>query len=233
MTSSDYQRHDPRRGDRDGRQAGGREARRGQEPARQLTHDHMTSPPRLAYLAWAAICIIWGTTYLAIRVGLAALPPALMGGVRWTIAALLLAAVVYARGERLPGPDAVARPRRAGRVHARLRQRLRELGGAVRAQRPRRRPDRDRAVLPDAASTRCSPTARFRRDRDPRAHRRLRRHPRAALARPDVCTTRPACTSSAACSRCRWRVSGGRSDPPTRSGIVIPASRSSDNRRCR
>ena len=62
----------------------------------------MTSPPRLAYLAWAATCIIWGTTYLAIRVGLAALPPALMGGVRWTIAALLLAAIVYARGERLP-----------------------------------------------------------------------------------------------------------------------------------
>jgi len=66
----------------------------------------MTSPPRLAYLAWAAICIIWGTTYLAIRVGLAALPPALMGGVRWTTASLLLAAVVYARGERLPGPEA-------------------------------------------------------------------------------------------------------------------------------
>ncbi len=65
----------------------------------------MTSPPRLAYLAWAAICVIWGTTYLAIRVGLAALPPALMGGVRWTVASLLLAAVVYARGERLPGPD--------------------------------------------------------------------------------------------------------------------------------
>ena len=66
----------------------------------------MTSPPRLAYVAWAATCIIWGTTYLAIRVGLAALPPALMGGVRWTIASLLLVVVVYARGERLPGPDA-------------------------------------------------------------------------------------------------------------------------------
>jgi drug/metabolite transporter (DMT)-like permease len=65
----------------------------------------MTSPPRLAYLAWAATCIIWGTTYLAIRVGLAALPPALMGGFRWTIASALLVAVVYARGERLPGPD--------------------------------------------------------------------------------------------------------------------------------
>src|SRR5262249_13932913 len=47
----------------------------------------------------------WGTTYLAIRVGLAALPPALMGGVRWTVASLLLMAVVRARGERLPGPD--------------------------------------------------------------------------------------------------------------------------------
>ena len=65
----------------------------------------MSSPPRLAYLPWAAICIIWGTTYLAIRVGLAALPPALMGGVRWTTASLLLAAIVYVRGERLPGPD--------------------------------------------------------------------------------------------------------------------------------
>jgi drug/metabolite transporter (DMT)-like permease len=28
-----------------------------------------------------------------------------MGGFRWTVASLLIAAVVYARGERLPGPD--------------------------------------------------------------------------------------------------------------------------------
>jgi drug/metabolite transporter (DMT)-like permease len=66
----------------------------------------MTQPPRLAYVAWAAICLIWGTTYLAIRIGLEALPPALMGGVRWTVASLLLSAVVLARGERLPGRDA-------------------------------------------------------------------------------------------------------------------------------
>ncbi len=62
----------------------------------------MTTPPRSAYVAWIAVCVIWGTTYLAIRVGLEALPPALMGGVRWTIAGLLLAVVTLARGERLP-----------------------------------------------------------------------------------------------------------------------------------
>ena len=42
---------------------------------------------------------------MGIRVGLAALPPALMGGVRWTVASLMLAAIVRARGEVLPGPD--------------------------------------------------------------------------------------------------------------------------------
>ena len=62
----------------------------------------MTTPPRSAYIAWIAVCIIWGTTYLGIRIALEAVPPALMGGIRWTIAGTLLAAVVLARGERLP-----------------------------------------------------------------------------------------------------------------------------------
>ena len=65
----------------------------------------MSSPPRLAYAAWIAICVIWGTTYLGIRVALEALPPALLGGVRWTIAGLLLAAFVTARGDSLPARD--------------------------------------------------------------------------------------------------------------------------------
>jgi drug/metabolite transporter (DMT)-like permease len=50
------------------------------------------------------VCVIWGTTYLGIRVALEATPPALMGGIRWTIAGLLLAAIAAARGERLPAP---------------------------------------------------------------------------------------------------------------------------------
>src|SRR5206468_12415685 len=76
--------------------AGGSSTRRGHR---------VKTPPRLAYVAWIAICVIWGTTYLAIRIGLDALPPALMGGVRWTVASVLLSLVVIAKGERLPGPD--------------------------------------------------------------------------------------------------------------------------------
>jgi drug/metabolite transporter (DMT)-like permease len=57
---------------------------------------------RLAYFAWGAVCIIWGTTYLGIRVSLESIPPALMGGLRWTIAGSLLSAYLVARGRKLP-----------------------------------------------------------------------------------------------------------------------------------
>ena len=57
---------------------------------------------RLAYAAWLAIWLIWGTTYFGIRVSLESMPPALMGGFRWTIAGILLAVYVVARGGTLP-----------------------------------------------------------------------------------------------------------------------------------
>lgn len=57
---------------------------------------------RLALGAWIAVCLIWGTTYLGIRVSLETMPPALMGGLRWTVAGLLLIGFLVARGERLP-----------------------------------------------------------------------------------------------------------------------------------
>jgi drug/metabolite transporter (DMT)-like permease len=60
---------------------------------------------RLAYFAWVAVCIIWGTTYLGIRVSLESIPPALMGGLRWTIAGSLLAAYLHLTGRRLPPPS--------------------------------------------------------------------------------------------------------------------------------
>jgi drug/metabolite transporter (DMT)-like permease len=60
---------------------------------------------KLAYLAWIAVCLIWGTTYLGIRVSLETMPPALMGGVRWTLAGALLAAWVVVRGDKLPPPS--------------------------------------------------------------------------------------------------------------------------------
>ena len=56
----------------------------------------------LAYSAWAAVCFFWGTTYLAIRVGLETLPPALFSGVRFLTAGLILLTIMRARGARLP-----------------------------------------------------------------------------------------------------------------------------------
>jgi len=55
-----------------------------------------------AYLAWIAVCVLWGTTYLAIRIGLETIPPALLGGLRYVAAGLLLAAMLASRGERMP-----------------------------------------------------------------------------------------------------------------------------------
>ena len=60
---------------------------------------------RLALMAWMAVCLIWGTTYLAIRVSLETMPPMIMAGLRWTFAGGLLAAYMAARGERLPSPS--------------------------------------------------------------------------------------------------------------------------------
>lgn len=62
------------------------------------------SPPRRAYLAFVTTCIVWGTTYLAIRIALESIPPMLMAGVRWIAAGGLLVAMLAARGEKLPGP---------------------------------------------------------------------------------------------------------------------------------
>jgi drug/metabolite transporter (DMT)-like permease len=60
---------------------------------------------RLAYFSWITVCIVWGTTYFAIRICLETMPPMLMGGLRWVLAGTLLAAYVIARGDRLPGPS--------------------------------------------------------------------------------------------------------------------------------
>ena len=55
-----------------------------------------------AYLAWIAVCIIWGTTYLAIRVGVADLPPMLFAGLRWIIAGTIFILYLRIKGVNLP-----------------------------------------------------------------------------------------------------------------------------------
>src|SRR5689334_2928178 len=57
---------------------------------------------RRAYAAWAVVCIVWGTTYVAIRIALETLPPLVMAGARYAAAGSILAAILRARGERLP-----------------------------------------------------------------------------------------------------------------------------------
>lgn len=58
---------------------------------------------RRAQLAWAFVCVVWGTTYLAIRIALETIPPLLMAGMRYVTAGTLLALILRLRGERLPG----------------------------------------------------------------------------------------------------------------------------------
>jgi drug/metabolite transporter (DMT)-like permease len=59
---------------------------------------------RLAWFAWMAVCLIWGTTYLGIRISLETMPPMIMAGLRWTLAGGLIAAYMATRGARLPRP---------------------------------------------------------------------------------------------------------------------------------
>ena len=88
-------------------------------------------PPRQAWVAWIAVCIIWGTTYLAIKVALETIPPFLMGGMRYLLAGAVLAAFVVARGGVLPDRRQLAPHRADWQLHARAGQRRRRLGGAV------------------------------------------------------------------------------------------------------
>lgn len=60
------------------------------------------APTRRAYFAWAVVCIVWGTTYLAIRLALESIPPLLMAGFRYSTAGLAIIAVLAGRGEPMP-----------------------------------------------------------------------------------------------------------------------------------
>jgi drug/metabolite transporter (DMT)-like permease len=63
---------------------------------------------RRAYWAWVAVCISWGTTFLATRVAIESIPPIAMSGSRHLVAGALFALGLRAYGVRLPPPDAWA-----------------------------------------------------------------------------------------------------------------------------
>ena len=53
-------------------------------------------------LAFAIIYFVWGSTFLAIRVGVREVPPLLLAAMRFLIAGLVLYGWMIARGERSP-----------------------------------------------------------------------------------------------------------------------------------
>src|SRR5690242_8119768 len=55
-----------------------------------------------ALVAYLVVCVVWGSTYLAIRVGVGVLPPFLFAGLRFVMAGALLLAVALALGDTLP-----------------------------------------------------------------------------------------------------------------------------------
>src|SRR5881398_3392054 len=56
------------------------------------------APPSLVWLCLGIVYVVWGSTYLAIRVAVETMPPLLMGAARFVTAGLLLYAVARARG---------------------------------------------------------------------------------------------------------------------------------------
>lgn len=55
-----------------------------------------------AYAAWFNICAVWGTTYLAIRIGVADIPPMLFAGIRWLTAGTAIIIFLSLRKIKLP-----------------------------------------------------------------------------------------------------------------------------------
>ncbi len=53
-------------------------------------------------LVWLLLCVIWGSTWLFIKLGLSDLPPFTFAGIRFVIASTILFAIVKARGLPIP-----------------------------------------------------------------------------------------------------------------------------------
>ena len=62
----------------------------------------MTRERGLALTAFAIVCMVWGTTYLAIRVAVETIPPLLLTAMRFIVAGLVMLGIARARGEAIP-----------------------------------------------------------------------------------------------------------------------------------
>lgn len=62
----------------------------------------MKGPGTGVAVAYVTVSLVWGSTYLAIRIGVQHLPPALFGGIRFLTAGLILLTLARMLGRRLP-----------------------------------------------------------------------------------------------------------------------------------
>lgn len=62
----------------------------------------MRSPAAQIWLAFAIIYLVWGSTYLFIRIGVQDLPPVLFAGVRFAAAGPIMLVYALSRGARFP-----------------------------------------------------------------------------------------------------------------------------------
>jgi drug/metabolite transporter (DMT)-like permease len=59
---------------------------------------------------FAFICFVWGTTWLAMKIGIASVSPGIFAGLRWSLAGAVLLTICRIRGQRvLPPPRLVPR----------------------------------------------------------------------------------------------------------------------------
>src|SRR5262245_10686721 len=59
-----------------------------------------------ARLVWLVLCLIWGSTWLFIKIGLNDLPPLTFAGIRFVVATLILCAIIWLRQISLPTSSA-------------------------------------------------------------------------------------------------------------------------------
>jgi drug/metabolite transporter (DMT)-like permease len=64
----------------------------------------MALPATRHFLMFAALCLIWGSTWLAMKAGISTIPPGIFSGLRWTLAGGLLAGFLALRGQPIAFP---------------------------------------------------------------------------------------------------------------------------------
>ena len=71
-------------------------------PALPSVQPEASVSTRLAFIVWLCLCAIWGSTWLAIKLGLRDLPPLSFAGIRFAVAAVILFGIVRMKRARLP-----------------------------------------------------------------------------------------------------------------------------------